>query len=62
MQNVITFDYSGVLVGQERKRETHFATVGGAFLNRIDTDRGEMDATLLKIRKPFLKTPQLGVT
>ena len=31
-------------------------------LDRINTDRGDLDATLFEIREPILKTPQLGVT
>src|SRR2546430_5103075 len=61
MKNIVATNYLSILIRQKRKRVSHFSTVGASYVNRIDTDRGEMDATSVEIRKTLLKTPQLGV-
>src|SRR5947207_879312 len=62
MQNIVTPNDLRVLIGQKRKRVSHFPTMSVRHIDRIDTDRREMNSSFLEIRKPFLKTPQLGVT
>ncbi len=62
MEDVVPFNNSRVCVRQKRKRVAPLPAVRRADITRIDTDRSEMNASFLEIRKPFLKTPQLGVT
>ena len=62
MQNVVTANYARIRVGQKRKRKMHFLRVAAIDLDRVNTDRHDLDAARSEIRKTLLKTPQLGVT
>ena len=61
MQNIVTANYIGLLIGQKRESESHFPAMPRRHINRVHADRREMDTPLLEITQPLLKTPQLGV-
>ena len=62
VKQVILTDHFRFGIRKEWKGITHLATMTLAYLGRIDTDRRDSDASLLKIPKMMLETPQLGVT
>ena len=62
VQNIITLNDRRVRVRQKRKGVSHFLAMGAGQVHRINTNRYEMNAAFFEVRKPFLKTPQLGVT
>jgi hypothetical protein len=62
VKHVVTLDDGGVGVGQERERVTHFHAMGFRYVDWVDADGCDLDATRLKFTQMLLKTPQLGVT
>jgi len=62
MEQIVAPNNFRLGIGQERKRVSLLPAMSLARFHRINTDPEDTDATLLKFRKPFLKTPQLGVT
>ena len=62
MQQVVTPDDSGVHIREQWKSETHSLAVLSIYLYGIDADGSDTKAARVKVRKPALKTPQLGVT
>ncbi len=62
MQKVVTPDDACVRIRKQGISEAHFSTVELIGFHGIDADRCETKTARVKIRKPSLKTPQLGVT
>ena len=62
MKHIVAANHLGVRISEKGKAKSHFSTVDAVYVDRIDTDRGEMDAARLKFGEATLKTPQLGVT
>ena len=62
MQDIVALNDFRVWIGKKRERITHFSAVRVANVTWVDADRGEMNTARFEIGKPFLKTPQLGVT
>ena len=61
MKEIITPNHFGVRIGKEWVSKTHFLTMAPARLCRVDANGNNADAALVELRKPLLKTPQLGV-
>jgi hypothetical protein len=61
MQEVITADHLGLRIGKKRVSKTHLLAMALVRLCRVDTNGHHADAALVEVRKPLLKTPQLGV-
>lgn len=62
MQQIIAADRRRTHIRQEWEGVIHPLRMTMIGLDRIDTDRHHLHATCGEIAKPFLKTPQLGVT
>jgi hypothetical protein len=62
MQQIVPSNRLRRRIGEERISETHPAGVTLVDLGRVNADRDDADPTLFEFGKPFLETPQLGVT
>jgi hypothetical protein len=61
MKKVVTTDHFGLRIGKERVSKIHLLAMALARLYRVDANGNDADAALIEVRKPLLKTPQLGV-
>jgi hypothetical protein len=61
MEKIVATDHLRFYIGQKRKCVTHLLRMSAVDLNGIDTDTSDANAAGIKITKPLLKTPQLGV-
>jgi len=61
MQEVITANHFGLRIGKERVSKTLFLAMALVRLCRVDANGNNANAALVEVRKPLLKTPQLGV-
>lgn len=61
MQEIVTADHFGLGIGQEGVGKTQLLAMLFGGLRRIDADRNYTNAPRIKVRKPLLETPQLGV-
>jgi hypothetical protein len=57
MKHIVAPNYFRLGIGEKWIRESHLATMAAVYLNRIDANRRDMDATRFKISQTFLKTP-----
>src|SRR5438445_4290589 len=62
MQQIVTPDDPGVRIRKQRISEAHLLTLLSIYFHRVDADRSDTKAARAEVRKPALKTPQLGVT
>ena len=61
MQYIVTANDFGVGIGKQRESVAGFLRLPPINLRRIDADADYADPARIEIRKPLLKTPQLGV-
>jgi hypothetical protein len=62
VQQIVPLHHSGLRIGEKRKGEAHLLAMPLIGVFRVDADRGDANASRIKVRQPPLKTPQLGVT
>src|SRR6266404_3756097 len=62
MQEVVAPDDPGVRIRKQWISEAHLLTLLSIYFHRVDADRCDTKAARVEVRKPALKTPQLGVT
>src|SRR5437588_11151171 len=62
MQEVVAPDDPGVRIRKQWISEAHLLTLLSIYFHRVDADRCDTKAPRVEVRKPALKTPQLGVT
>ena len=61
MQHVVTANNFCLGIGKQRETVAEFLRLPPINLRRIDADADYADPARIEIRKPVLKTPQLGV-
>jgi hypothetical protein len=61
MQEIIPPDYLGSRIGEKRERKTQFPCLTLIYFGCVGANGHDLYAACLQLRKPFLKTPQLGV-
>lgn len=61
MQHIVTANDFGLGIGKQRESVAAFLRFPPVDLRRIDADADYADPARIEIRKPLLKTPQLGV-
>ena len=61
MQDVIAADNFSFGIGKQRKSVTEFLRLPPIDVGRINTDADYANPARLKVPKPLLETPQLGV-
>ena len=61
MQHIVTANDFGVGIGKQRESVAAFLRLPPVDLRRINADADYAYPARIKIRKPSLKTPQLGV-
>lgn len=62
MAYIVTANDFCLRIGQQRESVAEFLRLPSIDLRRIDADTDDTDSSRIEIRKPSLKTPQLGVT
>ena len=62
MQKIITSDHRSARIRKQWKSETHLPAMLSIYFYGIDAGGDDVKAARVEIRKPALKTPQLGVT
>jgi hypothetical protein len=61
MQHIVTANNFCLGIGKQRETVAEFLRLPPVDLRRIDADADYADPARIEIRKPVLKTPQLGV-
>ena len=61
MQHIVTANNFCLGIGKQRETVAPFLRVPPVDLRRINADADYADPARIEIRKPLLKTPQLGV-
>ncbi len=61
MQHIVTANDFSLGIGKQRESVAAFLRLTSIDLRRIDADADDADPARIEIRKPLLKTPQLGV-
>ena len=61
MQHIVTTNNFCLGIGKQRETVAEFLRLPPIDLRRINADADYADPARIKIRKPLLKTPQLGV-
>jgi hypothetical protein len=61
MQHIVTANDFSLGIGKQRESVAAFLRLPPVDLRRIDADADYADRARIEIRKPLLKTPQLGV-
>jgi hypothetical protein len=61
VQKIVAPNHFGFGVGKDGISEAHPLTMPLVYVRRVHADSDDANAARIKVRKPLLKTPQLGV-
>ena len=62
VQDIVSANSLRFRIGKQWECVAEFLRLASAILRRIDADADNANAARVELRKPVLKTPQLGVT
>ena len=61
MEQIVAANYFSLGIGQEGVGKSHLLSMAAIDLGRVHANRDDTNPTRLKLGKPLLETPQLGV-